>query len=75
MGVTSSYTAHEINKLLGRSGTFWQDENFDHIVRSVEQLELFRNYIRENPEKGRVAAGKFRVGTGIGLLLDEAAEE
>ena len=70
-----SYTAHEINKLIRRTGSFWQDENFDHIVRSVEQLELFRKYIRENPVKGRVPVGKFKVGTGIGLLLDEEADE
>jgi replication-associated recombination protein RarA len=44
-----STAAHRINKLLGRSGTFWQKESFDHIVRSAEQAQKFREYIQENP--------------------------
>ncbi len=44
-----SYTSHEINRLLGRQGTVWQKETFDHIVRSAEQLDRFRRYIRQNP--------------------------
>ncbi len=50
-----SFTAHQINKLLGRSGTVWQKEYFDHIVRSPEHLERFRQYIRDNP-KGIIEA-------------------
>jgi REP element-mobilizing transposase RayT len=41
-----SYTSHEINKRLGRSGEIWQKESFDHIVRSEESLVKFREYIR-----------------------------
>ena len=37
------------NRILGRSGTFWQADTFDHIVRNVEQLEKYRQYIRNNP--------------------------
>lgn len=44
-----SYTSKIINKQLGRSGTFWLDENFDHAVRNLSQLEHFRRYIAENP--------------------------
>jgi replication-associated recombination protein RarA len=44
-----STAARRINKLLGRSGTFWQKESFDHIVRSAEQAQKFREYIQENP--------------------------
>ncbi|HUW34442.1 MAG TPA: DNA methyltransferase, partial [Planctomycetota bacterium] len=46
-----SFTAHEINKQLNRTGTVWQDESFDHLVRSPEQLEFHRAYIRDNPAK------------------------
>jgi REP element-mobilizing transposase RayT len=46
-----SYTAHEINRILGRSGTVWQKESFDHIIRSPAQLEHVRQYIRENPKQ------------------------
>ncbi len=44
-----STAAHRVNKLLGRAGTFWQKESFDHIVRSAEQAQKFRQYIQENP--------------------------
>ena len=54
-----SVSSHRINKSLGRKGEFWQKEYFDHIVRSAEQLEKFRNYIQRNqlslPERLRGA--------------------
>ena len=61
-----SFTAHQLNRVLGRKGNVWQDESFDHIVRSVEQLEHFRAYIAKNPSRARLSEG-FLVGTGIGL--------
>lgn len=53
------FTAREINKLLGRGGTFWMDESFDHAVRSEAQLERFQTYIRLNPAKAGLAKGTF----------------
>jgi hypothetical protein len=44
-----STAAHRVNKLMGCTGTFWQKESFDHIVRSAEQAQKFRQYIQENP--------------------------
>jgi len=41
-----SYTGNEINKRIGKTGTFWQKEYFDHLVRSESSLEKFREYIR-----------------------------
>jgi REP element-mobilizing transposase RayT len=47
-------TAREANKLLGRTGQpFWQDESFDHWVRNGKQFDRIRLYIENNP----VAAG------------------
>ncbi len=43
-----SFTAKEINKVLGRSGHFWQKEYFDHIVRSEEHYLKFVDYIRKH---------------------------
>jgi REP element-mobilizing transposase RayT len=34
-----SYTANQINRMLGRTGKLWQKEPFDHIVRGPDQLE------------------------------------
>jgi putative transposase len=56
-------SAREINQLLGRSGTFWQAEPFDHIVRSEAQLAHYRRYIAENPAKAGLRSG-FAVGDG-----------
>jgi len=46
-----SATGHRINKLLGRSGPVWEEESFDHVLRSNESLEEKREYIRQNPVK------------------------
>ena len=50
-----SFTANRINRILKRRGRLWMDENFDHSVRTVEQLEFFEQYIRENPAKAGLA--------------------
>jgi putative transposase len=45
------YTAREINKILSRQSTFWQDENFDHLIRNEENWEDKFQYIHHNPVK------------------------
>jgi putative DNA methylase len=50
-----SYTANQINPLLGRQGPLWQDERFDHIVRSPASFEEKWHYIRQNPCKKGLA--------------------
>lgn len=42
-------SARDINKALGTSGPVWQDESFDHVVRSHEGLISKADYIRMNP--------------------------
>jgi len=42
-------SAQRINKLLGSSGPIWQEESFDHVLRSQESLEEKLEYIRQNP--------------------------
>jgi len=44
-----SATAHRINKLLGTSGPVWEEESFDHVLRSDESLQEKCEYIRQNP--------------------------
>ena len=53
------YTATRINRSLGRSGRFWQEESFDHLVRNPEQYEYFRKYIAENPIKAGLQDGEY----------------
>jgi REP element-mobilizing transposase RayT len=45
-----SFTAKAINKQLGKKGTLWQKESFDHIVRRPDQLERIEHYIHNNPK-------------------------
>jgi len=59
-----SFTAQGINRALGRSGQLWQEESFDHIVRSAEELRAVERYIGENPAQGAVKEGRFWVGAG-----------
>lgn len=43
-------TARSANAILNRTGKrFWQDESFDHWVRSEAQFARIRNYIEMNP--------------------------
>jgi REP element-mobilizing transposase RayT len=53
------YTATQINRVLGRRGRFWQEETFDHLVRSSEQFDGLRRYIAENPIKAGLREGEF----------------
>ncbi|MGB0013656.1 MAG: hypothetical protein WBQ03_18755 [Candidatus Sulfotelmatobacter sp.] len=41
-----SATAHRINKLLHHSGPVWEEESFDHVLRSDESLKQKAEYIR-----------------------------
>jgi len=50
-------TAREANEILNRTGMrFWQDESFDHWVRSEAQFLRVKNYIEENPVKAGLVA-------------------
>ncbi len=44
------FTAGKINKVLGDSGRFWQEESFDHLARSPEQFQAIQHYIADNPK-------------------------
>ena len=52
------YTAVQINKRLGRKGRFWQQDAFDHLVRSPEQFTYLRRYIVDNPKKAKLPIGE-----------------
>ena len=43
-----SFSAHEANRILGRSGQFWQEDYFDRFIMDTIHFESAR-YIRENP--------------------------
>ena len=45
------HSARECNRVLGRTGEFWQHESYDHVVRDEAELERIVQYIENNPVK------------------------
>ncbi len=50
-----SFTAHEANKALGRSGHFWYRDYYDRYIRDLEHLGRTIDYIHYNPIKAGLA--------------------
>ena len=55
------FTAVKINREVQCKGRFWQQDGFDHLVRSLEQFEYLQRYIADNPFKARLKPGQFVV--------------
>lgn len=53
------YTAMRLNRLLETKGRFWQQDGFDHLVRSEKQFRWLRRYIEENPLKAKLRGGEY----------------
>src|SRR5262245_30941164 len=53
------YTTTQINRRMNQRGRFWQQDGFDHLVRSEKQFEYLRRYIVENPKKARLGPGEY----------------
>jgi len=45
-------SAHKINQHLDHHGTVWQEESFDRVLRSAEDINAKILYILENPVRG-----------------------
>ncbi len=44
-----SYTAKEVNRVLGRKGKIWQDNYYEHGIRGRRDLKAKLRYTLENP--------------------------
>jgi len=44
-----SASAHLINRQLRKQGPVWQEESFDHVLRSSESLDAKIDYVLQNP--------------------------
>ena len=51
-----SYSARMANRILGRSGTFWQREYYDHLIRDAGELQRAVDYVSNNPTKAGLTA-------------------
>ncbi|MBX3474616.1 MAG: transposase [Planctomycetes bacterium] len=79
-----SFTAKECNKVLGRSGEFWQREYFDRIVRDRADFERRVRYTLGNPSAaglldwqwvgGRAADGTSTADAGQRPALADAGQ-
>ena len=48
-------SARQINQLFGRRGSLWQDESFDRVLRSDEDVYKKGEYIAQNPVRAGLA--------------------
>jgi len=53
------FAAREINKLLDRTGSFWQRDYFDRLIRDEHHFANCVRYIRRNPEKAKLPGNEF----------------
>lgn len=49
-----SYTAHQANKILNRTGPFWQNDYYNHIIRSEKSYYHQLKYIYDNPDEAGI---------------------
>jgi len=61
----NSFTGKAINKLLGRTGIFWQGEPYDHIIRDEKDYTNQVRYILENPRKAKLNDWPWVGGMGV----------
>jgi putative transposase len=54
-----AFSTRTINKLLGRSGTLWQRDYFDRLVRDEQHFRNCVRYVRRNPEKARLVKREY----------------
>jgi hypothetical protein len=64
-----AYTAREANRILQRTGQFWQHEAYDHWSRDLRQPERMIAYIEENPVSAGLVprAEDYRWSSAFGL--------
>jgi REP element-mobilizing transposase RayT len=65
-----SYTGNRVNEIVGERGSLWQQESFNHLVRSKDQFDHFRRYIRRNPEKARLQPAEYVWWDALGEVAD-----
>jgi putative transposase len=53
------FTATKIHRAASGKGRFWQQDGFDHLVRSLEEFESLRQYIADNPRRAGLRDGEY----------------
>jgi len=58
-----SFTAKEVNRLIGRTGQLWQPEPYDHLIRDEDDFQRQVAYVLANPVRAGLKNWKW-VGWG-----------
>ena len=53
------HTSRQSNIVLNKSGTFWEEESYDHIVRDEIELLRIMKYILNDPVKAGLVKNAF----------------
>jgi REP element-mobilizing transposase RayT len=61
-----SYTARTANRILGRTGDFWQREYYDRLIRDGNELDRAMQYVMQNPEKAGLSDWDWVWCAGVG---------
>lgn len=75
-----SFTSKEANKILKRSGEFWQAEYYDHLIRNENDFRKQVQYVLENPVKANLEGWKWvgccgtGGGTGVSPVEDHGRD-
>lgn len=69
-----SFTSHEANRMLGRSGTFWMREYFDRYIRDSEHFAKTVRYIDRNPVAAKLCAAPEDWRFGSARLTSDSSE-
>lgn len=54
------YTATQINRRIGKSGSFWQQDGFDRLIRNEKEFEKIRRYIADNGKYAGLKPTEYR---------------
>ncbi len=60
-----SYTARRADGILGRSGTFWQREYHDRLIRNGDEFKRAVRYVVSNPERAALKDWKWVWCAGV----------
>lgn len=52
-------SSFKCNQISGKTGRFWMQESYDHIVRDRDEYAHFVRYIRSNPLKAKLRLGEY----------------
>ena len=47
-------SVHKINRRMGRRGSLWQEESFDHVIRKSEDVNAKMAYVLNNPVRKKL---------------------